>query len=83
MEEFDAQCQFTTTMGADAYGTSLFAFVYYLIVLFPGLCVCLFINSVWKGIPKHIAHLSEALIYLLLAGGLLGLCVMLIISPFN
>ena len=83
MEQFDKQIQFTTTMGSGAYGISLFAFVYYILVLLPGLCLCLFIHGAWKSALNRLGKIAEALIYLLLSGSLLWLCVMLCVNPFE
>lgn len=83
MEQFDTQIQFTTTMGSGAYGISLFAFVYYILVLLPGLCLCLFIHGVWESSLNRLGKIAEVLIYLLLNGGLLWLCVMLCVNPFE
>ena len=83
LEQFDTQFQFTTTMGKSAYGISLFAFVYYLIVLMPGLCVCLFMHGAWKNTLHRLGNIAEMLLYLLLTGSLLWLCVMLCVNPFE
>lgn len=83
LEQFDTQFQFTTTMGKSAYGISLFAFVYYLIVLMPGLCVCLFMHGAWKNTLHRLGNIAEMLLYLLLTGSLLWLCVMFCINPFE
>ena len=83
MEQFDTQIQFTTTMGSGAYGISLFAFVYYILVLLPGLCLCLFIHGAWESTLNRLGKIAEVLIYLLLSGSLLWLCVMLCVNPFE
>ena len=83
MEQFDKQLQFTTTMGSGAYGISLFAFVYYILVLLPGLCLCLFIHGAWKSALNRLGKIAEVLIYLLLSCSLLWLCVMLCVNPFE
>jgi hypothetical protein len=83
MEQFDTQIQFTTTMGSGAYGISLFAFAYYILVLLPGLCLCLFIHGAWKSALNRLGKIAEVLIYLLLNGGLLWLCAMLCMNPFE
>jgi hypothetical protein len=79
MEQFDTQIQFTTTMGSGAYGISLFAFVYYILVLLPGLCLCLFIHGAWKSALNRLGKIAEVLIYLLLSCSLLWLCCILIL----
>ena len=83
MEQFDTQIQFTTTMGSGAYGISLFAFAYYILVLLPGLCLCLFIHGAWKSALNRLGKIAEVLVYLLLSGSLLWLCVMLCVNPFE
>lgn len=83
MEQFDTQIQFTTTMGSGAYGISLFAFAYYILVLLPGLCLCLFIHGAWESTLNRLGKIAEVLIYLLLSCSLLWLCVMLCVNPFE